>query len=112
MGGANHKVPYPPPSPVVVKVPLFVMYSITPDRGGSHVLKPKSHPLIRILLEIHVLLVVTLAERLQQRSSAILPAATTASASSEVELTRSRPEVNEAILPLYIQRWELIKENK
>ena len=26
----------PPPSPVVVKVSLFVMYSITPDRGGAH----------------------------------------------------------------------------
>ena len=24
------------PSPVVVKVPLFVMYSITPDMGGAH----------------------------------------------------------------------------
>ena len=37
LGGAHHKVAYPPaPTPVVVKVPLFVIYSITPDRGGAH----------------------------------------------------------------------------
>ena len=33
LGGVHHKVAYPP---VLVKVPLIVMYSKTPDRGGAH----------------------------------------------------------------------------
>ena len=35
VGAAHHKVAYPPPSPVVVKVPFFCG-KITPDRGGAH----------------------------------------------------------------------------
>ena len=38
----------PPPPSVVVKVPLFVMYSITPDRGGAH-------KLISFIVFLHVL---------------------------------------------------------